>query len=91
VLARQPVDLERPRPFTEAGEREFNCLLWVPPNEQMAGDIVLVDSTNSPPFLAARRVSKLSGEISRRCGKRQFVSQALSPFLWRLMLPLWEP
>jgi hypothetical protein len=46
VLARQPIDLERPHPFTEAGEREFNCLLWVPPNEQMAGDIVLVDSTN---------------------------------------------
>ena len=41
VLARQPIDLERPHPFTEAGEREFNCLLWVPPNEQMAGDIVL--------------------------------------------------
>ena len=46
MLARQPIDLERPHPFTEAGEREFNCLLWVPPNEQMAGDIVLVNSTN---------------------------------------------
>jgi hypothetical protein len=46
VLARQPIDLERPHPFTEAGAREFNCLLWMPPNEQMAGDIVLVDSTN---------------------------------------------
>ncbi len=33
VLARQPIDLERPHPFTEAGKREFNCLLWVPPNE----------------------------------------------------------
>jgi hypothetical protein len=28
VLARQPIDLERPHPFTEAGAREFNCLLW---------------------------------------------------------------
>src|SRR4029077_1861587 len=46
VLARQAIDLERPHPFTEAGEREFNCLLWMPPNEQRAGDIVLVDSTN---------------------------------------------
>ena len=46
VLARQPIDLERPHPFTEAGNREFNCLLWMPPNEQRAGDIVLVDSTN---------------------------------------------
>ena len=31
VLARQPIDLERPHPFTEAGAREFNCLLWMPP------------------------------------------------------------
>ena len=46
VLARQPIDLERPHPFTEAGNREFNGLLWMPPNEHRAGDIVLVDSTN---------------------------------------------
>jgi hypothetical protein len=46
ILARQPIDLERPHPFTEAGNREFNCLLRMPPNEQRAGDIVLVDSTN---------------------------------------------
>jgi hypothetical protein len=46
VLARQPIDLERPHPFTEAGNREFNCLLWMPPNEGQAGDIVLVDSTH---------------------------------------------
>ena len=43
VLARQPIDLERPHPFTEAGNTEFNCLLWMPPNERRAGDIVLVD------------------------------------------------
>ncbi len=46
MLARQPIDPDRPHPFTEAGNREFNCLLWMPPNEQRAGDIVLVDSTN---------------------------------------------
>jgi hypothetical protein len=46
VLARQPIDLDRPHPFTEAGNTEFNCLLWMPPNGQRAGDIVLVDSTN---------------------------------------------
>ena len=46
VLARQPIDLERPHPYTEAGDREFNCLLWMPPSEQRAGDIVFVDSTN---------------------------------------------
>ncbi len=46
LLARQPIDRERPHPFSEAGNTEFNCLLWMPPNEQRAGDIVLVDSTN---------------------------------------------
>jgi hypothetical protein len=46
VLARQPIDLDRPHPFTEAGNREFNCLLWMPPHDQRAGDIILVDSTN---------------------------------------------
>jgi len=46
VLARQPIDLELPHPFTAAGNREFNCLLWMPPNDRRPGDIVLVDSTN---------------------------------------------
>jgi len=46
VLARQPVDPDRPHPFTAAGNTEFNCLLWMPPDQQRAGDIVLVDSTN---------------------------------------------
>jgi len=46
VLARQPIELERPHPFTAAGNREFNCLLWMPPENQRAGDIVLVDSTH---------------------------------------------
>ena len=46
LLARQPIDPDRPHPFTEAGNTEFNCLLWMPPEEQRAGDVVLVDSTN---------------------------------------------
>ena len=46
LLARQPIDLDRPHPFTAAGNEEFNCSLWMPPNEQRPGDIVLVDSTN---------------------------------------------
>ena len=46
VLARQPVDLERPHPFTAAGSREFNVLLWMPPLAERAGDILLVDSTH---------------------------------------------
>jgi hypothetical protein len=45
LLARQPIDPDRPHPFTAAGNTEFN-LLWMPPNQQRAGDIVLVDSTN---------------------------------------------
>ena len=46
VLARQPIDLGRPHPFTVAGNKEFNCLLWMPPAGHRAGDILLVDSTH---------------------------------------------
>jgi hypothetical protein len=46
VLARQPIEMERPHPFTAAGNTEFNCLLWMPPEKQRAGQIVLVDSTH---------------------------------------------
>jgi hypothetical protein len=46
VLARQPIDPNRPHPFTAAGNTEFNCLLWLPPAGNRAGDIVMVDSTN---------------------------------------------
>jgi hypothetical protein len=46
VLARQPIDLSRPHPFTEAGEREFNTLVWAPPKGDRAGDVLVVDSTN---------------------------------------------
>ena len=46
VLARQPIDLERPHPFTAAGNTELNLLLWMPPQGQRAGDILLVDSTH---------------------------------------------
>jgi hypothetical protein len=45
VLARQPIDMSRPHPFTEAGNREFNMLLWMPPSGKRAGDIVFADST----------------------------------------------
>lgn len=46
VLGRQRVDPDRPHPFTEAGNTEFNALIWMPPTGDRAGDIVLVDSTN---------------------------------------------
>ena len=46
VLGKQRVDPKRPHPFTEAGNTEFNALIWMPPSGERAGDIVLVDSTN---------------------------------------------
>jgi hypothetical protein len=46
VLARQPIDLDRPHPFSLAGNTEFNVLLWMPPEGDRAGDILLVDSTH---------------------------------------------
>ncbi|GLY69008.1 hypothetical protein [Amycolatopsis taiwanensis] len=45
VLARQPIDTSRPHPFTEAGNTEFNMFLWMPPDSERAGDILLADST----------------------------------------------
>ena len=45
VLARQPIDMSKPHPFTEAGNREFNMFLWMPPAGDRAGDILLADST----------------------------------------------
>ncbi|MCV7433429.1 hypothetical protein [Mycolicibacterium bacteremicum] len=46
VLGRQPVDVNRPHPFVDAGNAAFNALVWMPPEAQRAGDIVLVDSTH---------------------------------------------
>src|SRR5437660_6885498 len=42
LLARQPIDLDRPHPFTAPGTEELNCLLWMSPNEQRPGATVLV-------------------------------------------------
>ena len=46
VLARQPIDPDRPHPFTAAGNKEFNLLLWMPPKDKRAADILLADSTH---------------------------------------------
>jgi len=46
LLAQQPVDLDRPHPFTAEGNTEFNVLLWMPPQRDRAGDILLMDSTH---------------------------------------------
>ncbi|HEU4624511.1 MAG TPA: hypothetical protein VFS52_07110 [Steroidobacteraceae bacterium] len=45
VLARQPIDLSNPHPFTAAGNRELNALVWLPPAGERAGDILVADST----------------------------------------------
>ena len=45
VLTRQPIDLDRPHPFTAAGNMEFNSCIWMPPRDERAGHILLADST----------------------------------------------
>jgi hypothetical protein len=45
VLARQPIDMSRPHPFTLAGNREFNALVWMPPSGDRGGDVLVADST----------------------------------------------
>lgn len=45
VLATQPIDMSKPHPFTEAGNREFNSFVWMPPRDARAGEILLADST----------------------------------------------
>ncbi|TFI52875.1 hypothetical protein BLD44_019415 [Mastigocladus laminosus UU774] len=45
VLARQPIDLNRPHPFTQEGNTEFNSFIWMPPKDERAGHILLADST----------------------------------------------
>jgi hypothetical protein len=45
VLATQRIDMTKPHPFIEAGNREFNMFLWMPPDGKRAGDILLADST----------------------------------------------
>ena len=45
VLGTQPIDMSKPHPFTEAGNREFNSFVWMPPKGPRAGEILLTDST----------------------------------------------
>jgi hypothetical protein len=45
VLAKQPIDMRKPHPFTEAGNTEFNMFLWMPPDGDRAGDVLFADST----------------------------------------------
>lgn len=45
LLATQPIDLERPHPFIDEGNKEFNTFIWLPPGNGRAGNILMADST----------------------------------------------
>jgi hypothetical protein len=45
VLGKQPIDRSKPHPFTNAGNTEFNALVWMPPAGDRAGDVLVADST----------------------------------------------
>jgi hypothetical protein len=45
VLARQPIDTAQPHPFVQAGNKEFNTLVWAAPHGERAGDVLFADST----------------------------------------------
>ena len=55
LLARQPIDLDRPHPFTAAGNTEFNCLLWMPPRRSARATSCWWIRRTSPLSSAARR------------------------------------
>jgi len=53
VLTRQPIDLERPHPFIEAGNTEFNSCIWMPPNTHRVNAL----GFGSTLMLPARKMS----------------------------------
>ena len=61
VLARQPIDLSRPHPFTAAGNREFNSFIWMPPNATAAAISCSPTRRSSRPCSEARRAWRTSG------------------------------
>ena len=64
LLARQPIDRERPHPFTAAGNTEFNCLLWMPPNQQARRTSYWSTPRTSPRSSVVRIVWRTSGGTS---------------------------
>lgn len=45
ILGKQPIDMSRPHPLIEQGVTEFNSFVWIPPEGERAGDVLIVDST----------------------------------------------
>jgi len=47
LLATQAINPDAPpHPFVDAGHREFNALLWLPPNGKRAADVLVTDVTH---------------------------------------------
>ena len=74
VLTRQPIDLDRPHPFTSAGNTEFNSCIWMPPRSERAGHVLLADSTIFTTLFGAsdslrsfwRNLARVGGAQARR-------------------------
>ena len=41
----EPINRSKPHPFTNAGNPEFNALVWAPPAGDRGGDVLVADST----------------------------------------------
>lgn len=54
VLSRQPIDLDRPHPFTEAGNTEINSLLWMPPKDERAAEFLGIDQPKISALIRGR-------------------------------------
>lgn len=83
VLARQPIDMSKPHPFTEAGNHEFNAFLWMPPSGKRAGDILVTDSTIFSALFGA--VESFERFLEESCAGIMLQSRgSRSPSTWRL-------
>ena len=58
VLGRQPIDPNRPHPFTAAGNTEFNALIWMPPSASARATSSSSTPRTSPRFSAAPTASE---------------------------------
>ena len=88
VLAQQPIDMTHPHPFIEAGNREFNMFLWMPPNGERAGDILLADSTIFTTLFGGDESLERSGKILRLFKALKFPvwpGESACSFFWILI------
>ena len=64
VLARQPIDLSRPHPFTVAGNQEFNACIRMPPKGTRGGHTLMADSTVCTTCVVAPPLATLQHHIA---------------------------